>query len=158
MGPKKTSKVTFESFPCKKMERSQKILLFFLSKTPKESNSKIDMDHGLRTPSVEIPFTARSKINSHSQIFRCGRSIFCLPHPPKFSDFFNLCLHWVSIVCDMDNLLFIHSFGSLAKVSFAASFDKIIISSRLPLSKFGKKCLKTSLVSTIQNRTIYLLW
>ena len=46
----------------------------------------------------EIVFTARPKINSHSQIFRYGRSIFCLPHRSKFSDFFDLCLHWVSVV------------------------------------------------------------
>ena len=56
--------------------------------------------HGLRTPGDEIAFTARPKINSHSQIFRYSRSIFCLPHRPKFSDFFDLCLHWVSVVRD----------------------------------------------------------
>ena len=60
--------------------------------------------HGLRTPGEEIAFTARPKINSHSQIFRYGRSIFCLPHRPKFSDFFNLCLHWVSVVCVRNHL------------------------------------------------------
>ena len=49
-------------------------------------------------PGEEIAFTARPKINSHSQIFRYGQSIFCLPHRPKISDFFYLCLHWVSIV------------------------------------------------------------
>ena len=27
-----------------------------------------------------------------------GRSIFCLPHRPKISDFFDVCLHWVSVV------------------------------------------------------------
>ena len=54
--------------------------------------------HGLRTPGEEIAFTARPKINSHSQIFRYGRSIFCLPHGPKISDFFDLCLHWLSVV------------------------------------------------------------
>ena len=53
---------------------------------------------GLRTPIEEIAFTARAKINSHSQIFRYGQSIFCLPHWPKFSDFSDLCLHWVSAV------------------------------------------------------------
>ena len=58
-------------------------------------------DHGLRTPREEIAFTARPKI--HSQIFRYGRSIFCLPHRPKFSDFFDLCLHWVSVVRDYAN-------------------------------------------------------
>ena len=55
-------------------------------------------NHGLRTLGEEIDFTARPKIHSHSQIFRYGRSIFCLPHRPKFSDFFDLCLHWVSVV------------------------------------------------------------
>ena len=32
------------------------------------------------------------------QIFRYGRSIFCVPHRPNFSDIFDLCLHWVSVV------------------------------------------------------------
>ena len=54
--------------------------------------------HGLRTPREEIAFTARPKIHSHSQIFRYGRSIFCLPHRPNFSDIFDLRLHWVSVV------------------------------------------------------------
>ena len=54
--------------------------------------------HGLRTPGKEIAFTAQPKINSHSQIFRCGRSKFCWSRRPKFSDFFDLCLHWVSVV------------------------------------------------------------
>ena len=54
--------------------------------------------HGLRTPREEIAFTARPKIPSHSQIFRYGQRIFCLPHWPNFSDIFDLCLHWVSVV------------------------------------------------------------
>ena len=54
--------------------------------------------HGLRMPREKIVFTARPKIRSHSQIFRYGRSIFCLPHRPNFSDIFDLCLHWVSLV------------------------------------------------------------
>ena len=49
-------------------------------------------------PGEEIAFTARPKIKSQSQIFRYGRSIFCLPHRPNFSDIFDLCLHWVSVV------------------------------------------------------------
>ena len=53
---------------------------------------------GLRTPREEIAFTARPKIHSHSQIFRYGGSIFCLPHRPIFSDILDLCLHWVSVV------------------------------------------------------------
>ena len=36
--------------------------------------------------------------SSHSQIFRYCQSIFCLPHRPNFSDIFDLCLHWVSVV------------------------------------------------------------
>ena len=54
--------------------------------------------HGLGTPGEEIAFTTWPKINSQSQIFRYCRSIFCLPHRPKISDFFDLCLHWVSLV------------------------------------------------------------
>ena len=54
--------------------------------------------HGLRTPREEKAFTAQPKIHSHSQIFRCGQSIFCLPHRPNFSDIFYSCLHWVSVV------------------------------------------------------------
>ena len=50
---------------------------------------------------VRIAFTAWPKIHSHPQIFRYGGSIFCLPHWPKFSDFFDLCLHWASVVRDL---------------------------------------------------------
>ena len=52
--------------------------------------------HGLQTPCEKIAFNARTKI--HSQIFRYGKSIFCLPRGPKFLNFFDLCLHWVSMV------------------------------------------------------------
>ena len=63
------------------------------------SKNKFDgFCHGLRTPREEIAFTARPKIHSQSQIFRYGWSIFCLPHRPNFSDIFDLCLHWVSVV------------------------------------------------------------
>ena len=54
--------------------------------------------HGLRTPREKIAFTARPKIHSHSQIVWYGGSIFCLPHRPNFSDIYDLCLHWVSVV------------------------------------------------------------
>ena len=60
-----------------------------------------DLIHGLRTPREEIAFTARPKIHSHSQIFRYCGSIFCLPHRPNFSDIFDLCLHWVSVVREL---------------------------------------------------------
>ena len=55
-------------------------------------------NNGLRTPREEIAFTARPKIQSQSQIFWYGQSVFCLPHRPKFSDFFDLCLHTQSVV------------------------------------------------------------
>ena len=55
-------------------------------------------NHGLRTPGEEIAFTARPKIKSQSQIFSYSQSIFCLPHQPKISDFFDLSLHLVSVV------------------------------------------------------------
>ena len=54
--------------------------------------------HRLWTPCKVITFSARPKINTHSQIFRYAQSIFCLRHWPKFSDFFDLCLHWVFVV------------------------------------------------------------
>ena len=57
--------------------------------------------HGLRTPREEVAFTSRPKIHSHSQIFRYGGSTFCLPHRPNFSDIFDLCLHWLSVVHDL---------------------------------------------------------
>ena len=49
-------------------------------------------------PREEVAFTAWPKIQSQSQIVRYGRSIFCLPHQPIFSDIFDLCLQWVSVV------------------------------------------------------------
>ena len=49
-----------------------------------------------------MPFTARPKINSQSKIYRYGQSTFCLPHRPKISEFFDLCLHWVSVVRDWE--------------------------------------------------------
>ena len=55
-------------------------------------------EHGLRTPGEEIIFPARPKIKSQSQIFTYSQCIFCLPHRPKISDFFDLCVHCVSIV------------------------------------------------------------
>jgi hypothetical protein len=61
-------------------------------------SSPVGNSHGLRTPREEIAFTARPRIHSHSQIFRYGGSIFCLPHRPNFSDIFDLWLHWVSVV------------------------------------------------------------
>ena len=47
---------------------------------------------------VRISPSLHSQKFSQPQIFRYGQSIFCLPHRPKFSDFFDLFLHWVSVV------------------------------------------------------------
>ena len=71
-------------------------LCHFLSKTV--YTFRLGCTHGLRMPSEEIAFTTRPKIKSQSHIFRYGRSIFCLPHRPKISDFLDLCLHWESVV------------------------------------------------------------
>ena len=49
--------------------------------------------HKLQTPSEEIAFTAQPKIKSQSQILSYSQSMFCLPHRPKISNFFDLCLH-----------------------------------------------------------------
>ena len=66
------------------------------------SSIRISLDPYLRStirfPTEEKAFTARPKIHSHSQIFRYGHSILCLQHRPNFSDIFDLCLHWVSVV------------------------------------------------------------
>ena len=80
-----------DKFHIKKVAKFQKSLAYVIMPQNFSSN------HGLRTPGEEIALTARPKIHSHSQIFRYGRSIFCLPHQHKFSDFFDLCLHWVSV-------------------------------------------------------------
>ena len=78
--------------------------------------------HGLRTPREEIAFTARPKIHSHSQIFRYGGSIFCLSHRPNFSDIFDLCLHWVSVVRALNDHI------SLTTTLFQLSIMKMAIS------------------------------
>ena len=72
---------------------------FYCRKQNTSFESPHHMNHGIPTPGEEIAFTtARPKIKSQSQIIRYCQSIFCLPHWPKFSDFFDLCLHWVSLV------------------------------------------------------------
>ena len=67
-----------------------------------KKHEKIMMSFTVRkSPSL---CTVRLKINSHSQMFRHGRSIFFLPHRSKLSDFFGLCIHWVSIIRDVFSL------------------------------------------------------
>ena len=53
--------------------------------------------------------------STQSQIFRYGRSIFCLPHRPNFSNICDLCLHWVSVV----------------RVSYYRSFFPFLLRSKL---------------------------
>ena len=76
--------------------------------------------HGPRTPGEEIAFTTRLKIHSHYHIFRYGRIIFCLPHWPKFSDFFDLCLHWVSVVLGSSHTVLLSQKGCV----FGKSVEK----------------------------------
>jgi hypothetical protein len=83
--------------------------------------------HGLRTPREEKAFTARPKIHSHSQIFRYSQSIFCLPLRPNFSDIFDLCLHWVSVVCD----------AVCPRLNFSTHFRNIFQLESHNLSSFG---------------------
>ena len=87
---------------CKTLWPSQNIwtLKFIYSEKVTKLEIKVlfSCDDG-QTSRDEMAFTARPKIPSHSQIFRYGRSIFFLPHQPYFSDIFDLCLHWVSVVC-----------------------------------------------------------
>ena len=47
-------------------------------------SSTIGQQHGLRTPGEEIVFTARPKINSHSQIFRWAEAYFVCHIGPNF--------------------------------------------------------------------------
>ena len=54
--------------------------------------------HGLRTPREEISFTDGRKFNPNPKFLGTAEAIFCLPHQPNFSDIFDLCLHWVSVV------------------------------------------------------------
>ena len=42
--------------------------------------------HGLRMPREEVVFTTLPDFHSLSRISRYGRSIFCLPHQPNFSE------------------------------------------------------------------------
>ena len=46
------------------------------------------------------PVRKLPSLHYQSQIFRYARSMFCLPHRPKLSDLFDLCLHLVSVVRD----------------------------------------------------------
>ena len=57
--------------------------------------------------------------------FRYGQSIFHLPHRPKFSDFFDLCLHWVSLVHGRGTKDMSIPFNYLWKCSFRKYFNPL---------------------------------
>ena len=57
--------------------------------------------------------TVRPKSQSQSQIFRYDQSISCLPHRPNFSDIFDSCLNWVSVVHGLDYQYNLHRFADV---------------------------------------------
>ena len=77
------------------------------------------LHHRLQTPVKEIPFNEQLKINSHPQIFRYVQRIFCLPHWPKFSDFFDLRLQWVFV------LHALHKRGKSSPQNFPTDFGAV---------------------------------
>ena len=103
---------TVGQIPKKCKETSNLILLLlivFLLKlilyNIKPQNQMCDRNHGLRTSSEEITLTW-PKIKSQSMIFRYSQSISFLAHWPKISDFFDLCLHCMSVVRDRNQKCF----------------------------------------------------
>ena len=75
------------------------------------------LNYGLRTPSEEIALSPWPKIKPQSIIFRYGRSIFCLPHRHKISDFFDSCLQQFSLVRFLNNELCLVFFVTLSQVN-----------------------------------------
>ena len=70
-----------------------------------------DYGHPRKSPSLP-------KIKSLSQI------TFCLPHRPKFLDFFDLCLNWVSIYSWSIGHILEHEFFCLGCLGWAGSKEK----------------------------------
>ena len=63
--------------------------------------SKSWVENRNRNPERSESKDSKGKVDSYdgcNSIFRYDRSIFCLPHWPNFSDIFDLCIHWVSVV------------------------------------------------------------
>ena len=90
------------------------LLLWMVPKLNRDNKYVVDWsDHGLRTTRDEIAFTARPKIHSHSQIFRYGRSIFCLPHRPNSSDIFDFC-HGLRTPNEGTNLRYLKKWADVA--------------------------------------------
>ena len=84
--------------PLKFWDKLFEILIWIMKKSAPCDMQWYDIKHVLWTPREEIAFTAQPKIPSQSQIFRYNRNMVCCPHWPNFSDIFDLCLHWMSIV------------------------------------------------------------
>ena len=91
------------------------------------NRNQYKLNHGLRTPKEERAVTARPKIQSESQIFRYGWSIFCLPHQPNFLDIFDLCLHRVSIVRAPNKWTLLTDFDLEPELAFALSKSRFTI-------------------------------
>ena len=94
--------------------------------------------HGLRTPREEIAFTARPKTQSQSQIFRYGGSIFCLPHRPNFSDIFDLCFHWVSVVRVCTHSMYVYLVRVFYTI-YEGSPEQVLIGGLFHLAMFERK-------------------
>ena len=77
----------------------------------------------LWTPGEKITFTAQQKIKSQSQIYSYGGSIFCLPNRLKFSGFFDLCLHWVSVLRVLIYYKHLEDYFSLDMAAPKLAFD-----------------------------------
>ena len=78
-------------------------------------------------PGEEIAFTAWPIIKSQSQIYRYGRSIFCLPHRHKISDFFDVCLQEFSLVRVLNNELCLVFFVILSQVNLKSSLVNLYL-------------------------------
>ena len=74
------------SLPCKNKTKAWLSLIWW----------KIQICCMLKTRTTDARWGNRLQCMVENPLSR--RSIFCLPHQPKFSDFSDLCLHWVSVV------------------------------------------------------------
>ena len=92
----------------------------------------------LRKPSEEIAFTARPKINCQSLIVRYDRSIFCLPHWPKFSDVSNPWFRISYLFSDLFFVSYLPNFNSLFHfVMLDLVFKRVLPRKNKPERVFG---------------------
>ena len=66
-------------------------------------DSFYETEHGLRMPERGNCLDCTVEKQVPFPNFRHFRSIFCLPLMSTFSDFFDLCLHWLSIVRETEH-------------------------------------------------------